>query len=340
MQEYFRYTPVGLEAIIRCEKDTWFILMGGNLDTDATDSLYKFLSGRIFLEDHKNKYNYVIDLEKVDFVSSTGLGLLLAVSDHKKKSVKLICKPELKKMIDRHLGGATKAFFELRDSLDAVLNDKDLYGRKTVSPTAARLLKENKAQLIQPTHYRRQELSIIEMAVGKEHVKKEVELMEGYLKEAIFSDQLNIKSHKKYALPHYLFVEKALKGVGIFPGKLSYEDVKFISLELMENSYEHGYGRDGNQLITVDFGTSEKAGEFHIRHTDYGAGFTKKGRSTIRGKGLTTIKSICEEIGGSLSIKHAVPPNEKTEKFIESHYKDITLGKGTTLTLTGGIILE
>lgn len=338
-QDYFRYAPVGFEATLRYENGTWFVLMGGNLDTEAADNFFQYLKAKVFRDEDTKKHDFVIDMEKVDFVSSTGIGVLLAFSEHKNKSVKLICRNKLKNILDRHLGGATKAFFELKNSLSAVLTDKDLYGRDMYSQTTARLLKVNKADLAQPTEYRRKELSIIEMAVGKDYVRKEVERMESYLKEAVFSDHLNIKSHKKYALPHYLFLEKALKGVGVFPSMLDYESVKFISLELVENSYEHGYNRDGNRLITVDFGTSEKGGEFFIRHTDYGKGFMKKGKSIIRGKGLSTIKNMFEDLGGTLSIEKAVPPDEKTKTFIKNTFPRLVLGKGTSITLTGDIIL-
>jgi len=98
---YFISKEGNFEAIVRSEKDLCIVLLGGTADTNQAGELHdiiekKYLTG-------KKAFNYIIDIEKLRYISSTGIGILIGMRDDAKEFVAIASASErMKKNLSTH----------------------------------------------------------------------------------------------------------------------------------------------------------------------------------------------------------------------------------------------
>ena len=80
-----KFESANLRANFYFDKDNgiWGIIFMGSMDTEPAQELNKYLHEKCYVQ----RYNYIIDLELLEYMSSTGIGVLSNLENYKKEFV-------------------------------------------------------------------------------------------------------------------------------------------------------------------------------------------------------------------------------------------------------------
>ena len=66
---------IQINSTLDTSSETWNVLLEGELDVSTADELKKYLHKLV----HEKNINMKLDLEKLDYIDSTGLGVMIGI---------------------------------------------------------------------------------------------------------------------------------------------------------------------------------------------------------------------------------------------------------------------
>ena len=281
-------------------KDVYGIVMVGSFDTEPAIDFRKYLQDEIF----KQRHNYIVDTELLEYISSTGISVLASFDSNKrlfalysefndyiKRPCKLVGLDRLLKFY--------KNLDELKDKVTSEFLDE---------------IKEYKHFAIVKAP-RERWVKILLSYVPKEKAVSAIREMTPIIMQVEKAKSLSLPSDEKYAACLYKFMERVLyKEAKVPKEKITEDDLEFAAKEIFTNACRHGYRYSKEGIIDVEYDLKE--GEVVIDVIDYGTGI--KG-VPMGGKGIPMLRKIFDAV--------FLTPAPKTE------HKGITLGEGTKVRL-------
>lgn len=251
----FRAILMTHEAIDLCA-----LVLSGSMDAPVMDRLQEkassVLAGR--------QWNYLVDLEAVTYVSSTGLGFLMHLLKHKKEFVYLsnpgpaVLKP-LNLFDIKHL-------FRYYQTLDDLERSSGL----PVEMIAA--IRDQKQQLKKSAPPKKS-LEVLGDYLDNEQELHEIQRMISSLPRPGDRNEITLPADERYAIVLGRFLEDALEMAsrrGAPPMEKS--TAELVAKELMANAVEHGYGRQAGGLVEVRYSLGDSTLE--IEFVDHGRGLS------------------------------------------------------------------
>jgi anti-anti-sigma factor len=346
---YFISREGNFEAIVRAEKDLCLVLLGGTADTNQAGELHDIIE-REYLTG-KKAFNYIIDIEKLRYISSTGIGMLLGMLDDAKEFVAIASASErMKKNLSTHgliQLGPDFGYIQAYDTLEDALKAK---GASTIFADISLNLKKG---LIEGIEYDYREQTILRAYMpraSEEELYKELKKMAAEYKKEIYadgknvSDEINVPSERKYSVVIFRFLKEAFKKANLY-GEHKFDDdyLEITAKELTENAVMWGYkGRKDGVINCRYFLDNER---LVIYYTDWGAGYSPSKMETLKslirfrisGEGLNRLQNLFDD--PIRPISPAPEVSKKTNNFISKNLKAFTPGKGTRITLVKYLIL-
>ncbi len=340
---YFINREGNFEAIIRSEKDLCVVLLGGTADTNQAGELHDIIE-REYLTG-KKEFNYIVDIEKLRYISSTGIGILLGMHDDAKEFAAIAsASKRMKNNLSTHgLIQPDPAFSYLQeyDTLENALKTK---GASTIFTDISLNLKNG---LMEGVEYAYREQTILKGYIpraSEEELYKELKKMAAEYKKKIYtdgknvSDEINVPSERKYAVVIFRFLKEVFKKANLF-GEHGFNDdhLEIIAKELTENAVMWGYkGRRYGVINCRYFLDNER---LVIYYTDWGSGYSpskiKTLKSLIRfrtaGEGLNRLQGLFDN--PIRPISPAPKMGRKAKDFISKNLNAFTPRKGTKITL-------
>ncbi|UCD83335.1 MAG: hypothetical protein JSU92_08390 [Deltaproteobacteria bacterium] len=345
---YFISREGNFEAIVRSEKDLCLVLLGGTADTNQAGELHDIIEKGYLTG--KKAFNYIIDLEKLRYVSSTGIGILIGMRNDAKEFVAIASASErMKKNLSTHgliQIGPDVSYIQEYDSLKDALKAK---GASTIFTDISINLKMGLVEGIEYDHREQTILKAYLPRASKEEVYKELKKMAGYEKEIYVdeknvSDEINVPSERKYAVVIFRFLKEAFKRANLY-GENKFDDdyLEITAKELTENAVMWGYKGRRDGVINCRYSLDNE--RLVIHYTDWGAGYSPSSIETLKdligfrtaGEGLNRLQGLFDD-----PIRPLGPAPEmsnKTNDFIAKNLKGFTPGKGTRVTLVKYLVL-
>ena len=355
----------GLAGVLLVDDFNFAISLGGDLSTEPAQYLEQEIFNMIRESDNTNKpikFDYFLDLEKLGFLSSTAQGLVIALNVNKHKTLGIYTPHKKHRRLLEIVGiepcTDEKSEIHFYDSLRQI--------KSKLSPVAAHILDARRALLPKGSAYTGKHLEVLEWALKLEHDKvvrgmleEELRNMDinGYLADALYGDQINVPSDRKYAVCSYLYMLRAFKKAG---ADILEDDIAYIVRELTQNSFEHGYNKSKNGIINVisETETNEKQKKIILSFIDYGTGieeasqhahrrFAFFGKAQIKtgGKGRKTLTEMLNRIGGKFTlvsgaslIQEGSKTDELRKKLDLCKPRDVKLGNKTVAKGTTALI--
>lgn len=286
---------------------TCAILLSGSLDTHVVPQLHEKMkaitAGR--------RYNFIVDLDGLTYISSAGLGFLMYLYKIKQDSIYLshprpaILKPF--NLLD------IRSLFNYYQAVD------DLHKKAGMPEVAVKSIREEKNSLrvMQP---RKRGLEILAEYLDQENDLLEIRRMTPYIHEAEHKEKFTLPAEEKYAGVLYVFLDRIFGGEGGYDWKTINEDtVELVARELMANAVKHGYGYQKGGMVEVGYKADQT--KLTISFTDHGRGYMPDSErdNEIPPAGLALLKKIFDKI----TISEA--PQIKAEGLV--------LGPGTTVRM-------
>jgi anti-anti-sigma factor len=293
------------------EMKTCAIILSGSLDTQGILKLQKKIKEIVPIK----KYDLIVDLTHVMYISSSGLGFLIYLQEYRKEHCFLSFPPDpiLK----------TFKLLNLDEMFDYYHKPEEL---KEKFPISDRIIVEirNELKIIRDTQYTMQWVKILRDYLAHEEMVKQMEKMAPYVLQADHSDSITLPSEEKYACILFKFLDRVLRKVANIP-QTEIDDItiELIAKELMTNAVMHGYENQKNGIVEANYNFDGKRLEFSI--IDYGKGFREKEKEGDRlpATGLKLIKKIFDE------LEITAAPKKKVSGLI--------LGEGTMVKMVKNI---
>jgi anti-sigma B factor antagonist len=284
------------------------LILSGSMDTNPIlkleEEIEKIISER--------KYDFIVDLTHVRYISSTGLGFLIYLLKCRKNFLFLSYPPN-----------TILKPFKLLDLDDLFLyyhNPDELIKKETISDELVLLLKQE-ISLIRDIYYRKRWVKILRDYLAHKDVINEIRRMAPYIQQADHSESVTLPSEEKYACILYKFIDRAFSEIArINRREVDDITVELISKELMTNAVKHGYDNRTDGVIEANYKLYDEKVELNM--IDYGKGFSTS-RTTdniLPSAGLELLKKIFDE------VTITEPPKKDV--------KGLVLGKGTMVRMT------
>jgi anti-anti-sigma factor len=287
--------------------NTCVVILSGSMDTNPVIDLYEKVRNIIL----RQRYNIIVDLSRVEYISSTGLGLLLYLYKNKKDALFLSSPPEV----------ILKPFKLLHiDDLFRYYENPDDLLKEGIAAELVQILKQEVAQANTLQYTKRWVKILKDFLTSHDEVMKEIKQLSPYIMQADHQNSVTIPSDVKYACILYKFLNR------IFTKVLKYDEhevddllVELVSKELLTNAVKHGYGYNKEGVIEADFKVEHDQLEINV--IDYGKGISPSDRkkSMIQSHGIELLKKIFDEVTLSDAPKKKV--------------SGLVLGKGTRVRM-------
>jgi anti-anti-sigma factor len=289
------------------QADLCAILLGGSMDTHVVAALRERVSA---ITDRK-RCNYVVDLDGVSYISSTGLGFLMSLLKQQREFVYLSNpRPAVLKPFNLF---DIKNLFRYYQSIDDLEKQPGLPGDVCSS------IREQKEALRALGPHKRG-LEILADYLDNENELLEIQRMTPYIHSAEHQDSIMLPAEEKYASVLYMFLDRVLGRSNKYSGEpIDEATIELIAKELMTNAVKHGYSHQPGGMVEVGY-VADQA-RIEISFTDHGRGYAPadRGEDRLPSAGLLLLRKIFDE----LTIGEA--PRGKAEGLV--------LGPGTTVRM-------
>jgi anti-anti-sigma factor len=306
-REDFEYLNLYAHFLFDEAQDICAIILNGSMDTQGILKLQKKIKEMLPIK----KYNLIIDLTHVMYISSSGLGFLIYLQEYKREFCFLSHPPDsiLKTFKLLNLESMF-AYFESVDELKGLLKaSKDII-----------VAMRQELSSIRDTQYTMHWVKILRDYLAHEEMVKQMELMSPYIVQADHSDSITLPSEEKYACILFKFLDKVFRKEAKIP-KEEIDDVtlELIAKELMTNAVLHGYENSKEGVVEASYKLHDDS--FEIKVIDYGKGFEEAeyNAGEIPSAGLKLIEEIFDTVDVANAPKKRVP--------------GLVLGKGTMVTM-------
>lgn len=264
--------------------DLCAVIISGSMDTNIVDRLHNrttdLAAGR--------RLDYVVDLDAVTYISSTGLGYLMNLLKQKKEHVYLsnpgpaVLKPF--SLFD------IKHLFRYYRSLD------DLAVSSALPGEVVAVLRDQKG-LLKAATPRRRGLEILADYLENEDELHEIQRMTPYIHSARYRDAINLPAEDRFVGVLYKFLERAFQRFKKQGGPAVDEaTVEMISKELMTNAIKHGYSNRPGGVVEVAYVLDQP--ELTITFTDQGRGYDPSSRplEALPPTGLEMLRRVFDRV--------------------------------------------
>ncbi len=304
-KDSYEFTNLNAILFFDDQEDVCAIILSGSMDTQPVLEFREKLKQKALVR----KYDYIIDLSRVMYMSSTGLGLMMFLAAHKKNTVyllsphKSIAKPI--KILGIH------SMFKFYDSLDQLKKESTI-------PHGILKLMEQDTETQKDIHYDKRWMKILRDYLTYVQITEEAEKITPYLQAAEKENSITLPSDEKYACILYRFLERILRKEAKFDDKeIDDASIEIIAKELMTNSVRHGYNYKKEGVIEATYKIDTEKLEVSV--IDYGKGVTTSPDQVFPHSGLEILKKIFDKISVS----------EAPKKDVEG----LVLGKGTMVKM-------
>lgn len=283
-------------------------VLSGSMDAPVVDQLQErasaVLAGR--------RWDYLVDLEAVTYVSSTGLGFLMHLLKHKKDFVYLsnpgpaVLKP-LNLFDIKHL-------FRYYQTLDDLERSSGLPAELIAS------IRDQKQQLKRSAPPKKS-LETLGDYLDNEQELHEIQQMMSSLPRPGDRNEITLPAEERYAIVLGRFLEGALELASQRGGPpVEKATAELVAKELMANAVEHGYGRQPGGLVEIRYSLGDMALE--IEFGDHGRGFSPSTptEGVLPSAGLEMMRRIFDKL--------EIGPGDLGRP------KGLVLGPGTTVRLS------
>lgn len=301
------YTNLSAEFLFFEEEGICVLVLNGSMDTQPILKLQQEVENQSI----ERKYDFVIDINNVQYISSTGLGFLLHLMKLRRNFLFMTYPPE---MVMRSISllnlDEVFMFFRTYEELRNNAAIPDII----VQILQKRLEKSRRAQ------YRKRWVRILRDYLAHMEVVQEIQRMGPYIQQADYANAISVPSEEKYACILYKFFDRIFtKVIQGNPGDIDDWTIELIAKELMTNAVKHGYNYRKNGVVEANYVLDD--GTIEINVIDWGKGFstTPNSSGTLPSSGLKILRKIFDEI-----------------IIAEAPKKDIqglVLGNGTMVTL-------
>lgn len=309
-KETYEYRNLNVVVFIDDDNDACAMVMFGSMDTDAVIEFRTQIRDKLLLR----RYDYIVDLSQVSYLSSTALGLLMFLAAHKKNAIYVMQPPKSIATPLKILG--IHPMFKYFDNYDTILT--------TATFPAAFI--NNVKNLFASTEeivYKDRWLKILHDYLTNEQILEELNNMMPYIKQAEKSKKITIPSDKKYTCIAYHFLEYIFRKIAQFDAnEIDDYTIELVVKELIQNSVVHGYDNQREGVIEIQYTTDPT--RLIIEFIDYGKGITDKKQEPFPPAGLDLLRKIFDE------LKISDAPQNKVDGLV--------LGKGTKVTLIKSLL--
>ncbi len=308
MEKHNVITPSFCATVLVFEQpELGAVLMSGSMDTNVVNRLQEKASAALT----GRRLDYVVDLDAVTYISSTGLGFLMYLLKQKKEYVYLsnpgpaVLKPF--------------SLFDIKHLFRYYQAVADLAKSPGLPEEVIAAIREQKEALRTMTPHRRG-LEILADYLDNEEELQELQRMSPYLQDAEYVDSVTLPADEKYSGALYRFLKRAW-GLVRKQGGPPVDDgtTELIAKELMNNAVRHGYQNQPGGKVMAGYYVSESG--ITITFTDHGRGYKQTARTDdeLPSAGLEMLRKIFDELTVGQAL---VGPTE-----------GLVLGKGTTVTM-------
>jgi anti-anti-sigma factor len=295
------------EVLLFDQAEICAILLSGSLDSHIVQQLRDKISA---LENGK-QYNYIVDLDGVTFISSTGLGFLMYLLKNRLEFV-ILSQPNLAVMKPFNLLGI-KERFRYYQTIEDLAKQPEV--PKEVLPPFW-VAKDD----VTAGYQRKKWVNILRGYLAEEELASEIEYMSAYLNAAEHQDTITLPADEKYASMLYIFLGRVFGRAKVYSGEpIDEGTIELVAKELMTNAVKHGYGRKPGGM--VEAGYTVDLTKVEISFTDHGRGYLP---SPAKENGMPPMgMDLLRKIFDQLSISPA--PQTKAGGLV--------LGPGTTVRM-------
>ncbi|MRR08818.1 STAS domain-containing protein [bacterium] len=283
------------------------ILLSGSMDTHVVAQLREktdaVIAGR--------RFNFVVDLDGVSYVSSTGLGFLMNLLRRKRDYV-FLSNPRPAVLKPFNLFDVTNLFSYYR-SVD------DLVRQPGVPAEVVADIRSQK-ESVRALGPHKRGLEILADYLENEEELHEIQRMTPYIHAAEQQDRITLPAEEKYASVLYMFLERAFSRAGECAGEpIDDQTVELVAKELMTNAVKHGYHHRHGGMVRASYATDPA--KIVITFTDHGTGYAPAAPDDdgLPAAGLQLLRRLFDE----LTIGEADA----------AAAEGLVLGKGTTVRL-------
>ncbi len=286
------------------------VVLKGSLDTQPVMSLQRILRTAIL----PYVYNFIVDLHGITFVGSTGLGLLMNLVRVKRDYIYVSYPDESISKPFRLLG--VNYLFRYYVNVEELQKDSTIS-----SMIIEQLRKEVGSQ--KEVKYHDRWIKILSDFLTEEQLWQELQLMDPYVHQAEYMNELVLPSEDKYACILFRFMSRVIKSNPQLSQFKSMDDdsLELIAKEIYGNAVHHGYEGSKDGVIEISYTLDSETLTFTI--TDYGRGFSSPPDEMTDSIGLQLIRKIFDRV----EITEA--PRKQVSGLV--------LGKGTMVRMVKAI---
>jgi len=309
-KETYEYRNLNVFVFFDDDADACAMVMFGSMDTDAVIEFRTQIRDKLLLR----RYDYIIDLSQVTYLSSTALGLLMFLAAHKKNAIYVMQPPKTIATPLKILG--IHPMFKYFDNYDTLSNTTAFPA--TIIKNVINLF-DGKEEIV----YKDRWLKILHDYLTNEQILDELNIMMPFIKQAEENKKITIPSDKKFTCVAFHFLDHVFRKVAQFDkDEIDDYTIELIVKELIQNSVVHGYDNRKEGIIEIQYATDPS--QLIIEFIDYGKGITDKKEEPFPPAGLDLLRKIFDE------LKISEAPQKKVDGLV--------LGKGTKVTLVKKLI--
>ena len=282
------------------------VILKGSMDTLPVTTLMRMFKENVL----PYLYNFVVDLQGVTFIGSTGFSLLMTIVRFKRDFI-FVSYPDADISKPFRLLGIN-SLFRYYMTVD------ELKSEPSITATMIESLKKHLGTPKEIQHHERW-VKILSDFLDDEPLWKELQQLDPYVNQAEYTSEVTLPSEEKYACILYRFLRRIFNEAPVAV-KDAFDDntIELIVKELMSNAVQHGYEGKKDGVVEAMYKTDRDKIEISI--IDYGRGYPQKPDDTSASLGLELINKIFDK------VEIAEAPQKKVTGLV--------LGKGTTVRMT------
>lgn len=310
IKETYDYSNLRAQLLFDKKLDICAMVLTGSMETLPVLEFREVMKDKLLVK----RYDFIVDLSRVTYLSSTGLGFLMFLAGHKKDTVflssprKSIAKPL--KVLGIH------PMFKFYDTVE------DLKEKIAVSEEVTTFLMSGRTSDKDILYHDRWQ-KILRDHLAYVEIADEMEKLQPYILQADNNDSITLPSDSKYTCILYRFMARVFREIAKFDKtEMDDADIEMIAKELMDNAVRHGYDNNKEGVVEVNYKIDARTLELNV--IDYGRGFASTHDDTFPATGLKLVEKFFDK----LDISEA--PKKKVKGFVA--------GKGTMIKMVKSLI--